>query len=152
WSRRKVVFAKCLPRRVVAGDGPRERSGVIVVRYKWIMIACAGVLALGLGVGAQYLHGQRTRRLVEDALEVLLLGDDLTSFDAALADLEGTRGLEHELDLLRGARYLDAGENEKALALIGRVPAEGRLRVPRLILAGRILYRQGRRTDAEHAF
>jgi tetratricopeptide (TPR) repeat protein len=127
-----------------------------------------GILAPALCIGWEYRERQRTKRVADGLFQILERGDDLTPFEATIVELERTRGegsfvrrllqglgdstLDDELRLLRGARYLDGDEDEKARSLIGQVPAAGPRRIPRLVLAGRILFREGRLTDAERTF
>jgi tetratricopeptide (TPR) repeat protein len=124
----------------------------MVVRRRSKLGMILAAMAVALLAGLWYLKERADARTARAALQSLERGVDLPLLRAAIHKLDGKRRYEEEVRLWRAAVVLRTGLPAEALKHLDGVGANGRLRVPRLIVAGEILYRTGRLTDAERVF
>jgi tetratricopeptide (TPR) repeat protein len=123
-----------------------------VLRLRWKIVTVLGAAAIVLLSATWYFKQRADDRTASAALESLESGVDLPLVGAAIEKLDGKQRFAEEVRLLRAASALRTGRAAEALTYLNDVGNGGRLRLPRLLVAGEILYRGGRLTDAERAF
>lgn len=114
------------------------------------LASCA--VAAAVLIGVWYLRLRAAERVATAALDSLETGIDLPCLRSAAEKLDGFRNFASEAELFRAACLLRTASPAEALASLGRVGDKGRLRLPRLLVAGEILYRTGRPSEAERLF
>ena len=124
----------------------------IVLRRRLLLGMTLTVTALAVLAGSWYMKYHAAEQTAGNALESLERGIDVPRLRSAITRLERNRRFDEEVHLLRAACALRTAQSAEALKHLQEVEPGGKLRLPRLIVAGEFLYRTGHLADAERVF
>lgn len=112
----------------------------------------AAALAVASLCGAYVVWQRRLERLATDTFASLDRRADRTQLQRAIDELDGHARFAADVRLLRAILLFDAGRQREAVAMIDGVRPEGRLRLMRLVMTGKIMCASGRLSDAVRFF
>lgn len=123
------------------------------MRRKLLVLAVGCAVFMGVSIaGWNAWRRHSLDRRVDQALSQLEQGSNSWISEELLAAIQDDPRYESQLRLFRGAWLLRSGEPESVFQALGNLRAEGRLRIPLLLVAGEAFYKLGRLSEAEGAF